>query len=316
MASLMVLSLFLPYYYTINASAVLVISFSVLILSAAVFSFMRGYVYARYFLIAWVTLLLSVIVYSLKGMGIFPSNVISAYSLQIGSAIEMSLLSLGLGSRMKNLSLEKDAVLLEISESRRLLQEEALKSAALELELLKKNIEPHFLMNSLNATVFLLREDQNSAISLLENLAGELRIMLAVSGRPLIKLEDEIELCRHHLNVMSFRKDAEYSLNFEGKADGRMIPPLILHTIIENGIRHGFKSLDQGEFMLTISDINDETVYTVENNGSSELQPSDSGGLGFRFIKAKLQEAFPGKWSFGSSACKKGWINIIRIKNQ
>ncbi len=313
MVSLSVLSFFLPYYYTINAAAFLVISFSVLIFIAAIFSLMHGYVYAGYFLIAWVTFLGSVIVYSLKGMGIFPSNIFSAYSLQIGSAVEMSLLSLGLGSRMRNLYLEKETALRHSAESRRLLQEQELRSAVLELELLKKNIEPHFLMNSLNATVFLFREDHKAAVSLLENLAAELRIMISVSGRSLIPLNDEIGLCRHHLNVMGFRREADFSLVVAGETEGLLIPPLILHTLVENGIRHGFHEMNKGEFRLSVTVNGEETECILENNGSRQ-SASESGGLGFRFVKARLEEAFPGSWLFESYASERGWVNRIKYR--
>lgn len=307
-------SLVIPYFWSIHASAVLVISFSIVVLIASLHSVSRGFRPARYFLFAWGTLLIGVAVYSLKGLGVLPPHFLTDYSLQIGSAVEMSLLSLGLGDRMQTLQVDRERALGAASESRRLFQEAELRSSRLELELLKKNIEPHFLMNTLNATLFLLQEDPATAAALLGSLAAELRILLNVSGRPLISIEEEVELCRRHLIVMGMRHEARYEMELSGSMEGIKVPPLILHTLIENGITHGLQHRGFGVFRLQLRQTDGMVEIDLENDGMSGSS-SREGGLGFRYISARLEEAYPGRWTFRSEPLplKRGWKNRIVI---
>ena len=91
------------------------------------------------------------------------------------------------------------------SKKQRRQHEKALVNAArLEIELLKKNIQPHFLMNTLTSVMEWIEEDPTTGVKFIEALADEFRILSEVSGKKLIPVSQEIELCRSHLEIMSF----------------------------------------------------------------------------------------------------------------
>ena len=161
--ALMVLSVIAPYNLNIIIAALLVLLFSVVVLISALVSYRSGFRPARYFLVAWSVLLVGVAIYPLKGFGYLPANFFTEYGLQIGSALEMSLLSMGLADRINVLALEREIARRQTLETQKLQKETQLQAARLEIELLKRNIEPHFLLNSINAVMVWLSEDPVSA---------------------------------------------------------------------------------------------------------------------------------------------------------
>ena len=135
--SLLCISSFLFFeYQTVIAIAIwLALINTILILTSAIFSLKHGFHYARLFLVAWVTLLISVVIMAFTPMGIFPSNWFTRHTAQIGSALEVVLLSLALAHRINRIKAEYRAIELR---SKLLLEEknEELRHA---LKLITKN---------------------------------------------------------------------------------------------------------------------------------------------------------------------------------
>lgn len=144
----------------------------------------------------------------------------------------------------------------------------------LNLEMLKKNIHPHFLANSLNSAIELVHENPQRAEKLLLALVEELRSTIELSEQPLCPLETEIQLCRNHIEVMSLRMEKNLTLEVVGKLEGK-IPPLILLTIVENGITHGFTNRPEGRFIINVRNHENETFISVENDGDAPGHPED-----------------------------------------
>ena len=183
----------------------------------------------------------------------------------------------------------------------------------LEMDLLKKHIQPHFLLNSLNSIVAWIEEDPPTAARLVEAFGRELRLLLDMAREPLVPLSREIELCRTHLTVMSLRHDRHYSLDMVSPDSSLRIPPLIVHTLVENGISHGFSERSSGLFTVACASCRNTFELRISNNGSTDVRPSIGGGTGLLYVKARLEEAFPGKWTLTSGPLDNGWETIITI---
>jgi LytS/YehU family sensor histidine kinase len=182
-----------------------------------------------------------------------------------------------------------------------------LRSARLELDLLKKHIHPHFLLNSLNSIIAWLEEEPNVAVKLVDALAGELRMLLSFSGRKLISLREELALCEAHLKVMSLRQEKDFTLDTNIRADSG-IPPLVLHTLVENGLTHGYRGREKGYFSIVAEKTGEVVRIVVFNDGRVESGESgDSGGTGTRYIQSRLEEAFPSRWKFRGGPADGGW---------
>ena len=195
-------------------------------------------------------------------------------------------------------------------------KEAQLKSARLENELLKKNINPHFVLNTLTSIIAWLRKDSSSAIKLIEALADEFRMINQISALKLIPINQEIDLCKAHLKIMSYRKGADYKLETLDIDEKDTMPPMIFHTLVENGITHGYEKKIAGTFKLQMIKNSNSIKYVLTNDGDFNPEESKgSTGFGAKYIKGRLEESYPGKWNFTSSKTDEGWESIIEIRN-
>jgi hypothetical protein len=203
---------------------------------------------------------------------------------------------------------------LQTSERIRLGRETELRSARLEIELLKKNIQPHFLLNSLNSIIAWLEEEPATAVRLVNALADELGMLLKISAEKTIPMEEEIRLCRTHLQVMGLRQDKSYRLDIEGIRGDERVPPMVLHTLVENGLTHGYAGKPQGAFLLKREELSHCVRYSLFNDGTpKEKAGHKSEGTGLRYVRSRLEETFPGRWSLDSRSVENGWRVTLDI---
>lgn len=195
-------------------------------------------------------------------------------------------------------------------------KEALLKSARLENELLKKNINPHFVLNTLTSVLAWMRRDVSSAMLLIEALAEEFRTINVVSSQKLIPLSEEINLCRAHLRIMSFRKGADYKMETYGSEEGEVVPPMIFHTLVENGLTHGYENKSTGTFTLGWERTAGGIKYLLHNDGDfNSAEQKGSSGFGSKYIRSRLEESFAGRWNFVSHRIEKGWESVIEIRD-
>ena len=85
-------------------------------------------------------------------------------------------------------------------------------STRLRLELLKKNIQPHFLMNTLTSLIDWIEETPKKGVLFIEALAKEFDLLNQIENQTLIPVSQEIALCRAHLEIMEYRERSELFL--------------------------------------------------------------------------------------------------------
>ncbi len=208
------------------------------------------------------------------------------------------------------------AFVLQLRDERKEAQQARLTAARLEIELLKKNIEPHFVLNTLAALVEIIEQQPKTAITLIEALADEFRLLNRISSEKLIPLSQELELCQAHLHVMSLRKGAHCSLTTAAVNPHAQIPPALFLTLVENGLTHLLPRDGAIRFHLAAAPHGNSTVYTLRADGLSQLDtpnPSPTDGTGLRYIKARLEESFTAAWSLASHPSPSGWETVITV---
>lgn len=191
-------------------------------------------------------------------------------------------------------------------------------SSRLQLELVKKNIQPHFIKNTLTSLIDWVEESPKEGAKFIHALAAEFDIMNTISEAALIPVRQEIELCKVHLTVMQFRKEIDYHWEETGIDEEEFIPPALIHTILENGITHSIPIADDGiRFCLRFVKTETYRQYTFETIAENRTQLRQSkGGTGFRYIQARLTESYGDNWDFRSEASPVGWISTIKIYNK
>ncbi|MBY0577624.1 MAG: histidine kinase [Burkholderiales bacterium] len=110
------------------------------------------------------------------------------------------------------------------------------------LQALQARIRPHFLFNSINAVLSLIRSDPSRAETALEDLADMFRVLMA-DNRKLTTLTKEVELCREYLDLETLRLGDRLQVQWHiDKMPGdAMIPPLVLQPLLENAVYHGIE---------------------------------------------------------------------------
>jgi hypothetical protein len=219
------------------------------------------------------------------------------------------------------------AMTLQLRADRKAARQAQLTAARLEIELLKKNIQPHFLLNTLTTITEVIEQEPKVAVTLIEALASEFRLMARMSSERLVPMRDELQLCAEHLRVMSLRQDVRYSLRTEGVHDDTRIPPALILTLIENGLTHARRPGHAVEFVLTgqTNGSKERLVFLApwgREPGPGRSRPDARAetskgavaeGTGSRYVKARLEESFPGRWTFESSPVAEGWRTVIEI---
>ncbi len=207
------------------------------------------------------------------------------------------------------------AIALQIRVERREAQQMRLTAARLEIELLKKSLQPHFLMNTLTALMEVIEQSPADAVKLIDDLAGVFRLLAAMSAEKTVTLEREIELCRAHLRVMSKRSGRDCQLEVAPYDSTARIPPALFLTLIENSFSHQHPVNSPVIFQLRSATLEKGGVrHTFHSPGEIQHnQTRPPGGTGLRYIKARLEESTPGRWSFAHHSCTTGWETVIEI---
>jgi two-component system, LytTR family, sensor histidine kinase AlgZ len=112
---------------------------------------------------------------------------------------------------------------------------------------LQSRIRPHFLFNTLNTALALVRVDPARAEGVLEDLAELFRVALTDIGES-VSLAEEVELARRYLDIEQVRFGARLSIVWEldDEAGSARVPPLILQPLVENAVRHGVEPSPEG----------------------------------------------------------------------
>lgn len=154
---------------------------------------------------------------------------------------------------------------------------------------LQARIRPHFLFNTLNTAIALVRVDPGRAETLLEDLAELFRAALADSQAQ-VTLEQEVELARRYLDIEQVRFGARLRVIWEldPLAGAAKLPPLILQPLVENAVKHGVEPApDGGTIRVKTSVHRGQAVLLVSNTVSGE--PSTPGhGIALRNVQERL----------------------------
>jgi two-component system sensor histidine kinase LytS len=139
-----------------------------------------------------------------------------------------------------------------------------------EIRALQAQISPHFLFNTLNTIVSLVRIDPAKARKLLVSLSHFLRQNLTVTTHSKILLEQELRHVKAYLAIEEARfvDRLEVHYDIDEGALFQCIPPLTLQPLVENAIKHGFKDKEQNCILnITIYKRNNVTYISVKDNG-------------------------------------------------
>ena len=162
------------------------------------------------------------------------------------------------------------------------------------LQALQARIRPHFLFNSINAVLSLVRNEPRRAETALEDLADLFRVLMA-DNRDLVPLEREVELCRQYLGLEALRLGDRLRVEWElEKMPGdALVPPLLLQPLLENAVYHGIEpSMEPGVIRIDIHSERDRVHMLLRNPLPREGSPHTGNKMALANIRERLSLHF------------------------
>ena len=158
------------------------------------------------------------------------------------------------------------------------------------LQALTARIRPHFLFNSLNTVIALIRSEPRRAETALEELAELFRVLMH-DHRELLPLADEIALCRQYLDLEKLRLGERLTVNWEivNVPDDLKVPPLMLQPLLENAVYHGIEPLPGGgTIRIRFARVKDEVHIELVNPCSANTGNTSGNRMALTNIRERL----------------------------
>jgi LytS/YehU family sensor histidine kinase len=169
----------------------------------------------------------------------------------------------------------------------------------MELAVLKAQLNPHFLFNTLNSINALVSSDPEAARRVLAQLAEVLRYSLESDRQPLVPLAEELRFVETYLTIEKarFGRRLQVKTEIDESAKPLLVPPMILQPLAENAVKHGIAPKEEGgELSLRVQRQNGHLEFEVADNGvgtnGANTNDSLNHGRGLHNTDLRLRKMF------------------------
>jgi len=167
-----------------------------------------------------------------------------------------------------------------------------------ELQLLKAQIHPHFLFNTLNNIYFFTLSGSPKAPEMINKLSGLLHYILNECNQPLVPLQKEITMIHDYTALEKIRYGEQMAMTIDIQENGteKLIAPLLLIPFVENSFKHGASRMLTNPWVkLRISVENNMLHFLIMNSRPKDEEPQlTKGNIGLKNVKKRLQLLYPG----------------------
>ncbi|MEO8172105.1 MAG: histidine kinase [Sediminibacterium sp.] len=169
------------------------------------------------------------------------------------------------------------------------------KHAEAELNLLKAQVQPHFLFNTLNNIYFVAQRESPATAVLLEQLSQIMRYFVDEAPKDRISLQSELSFIKSYVELekMRMRYPLTVTIKENNTGEGIMVPPMLLIPLVENVFKHGIDKLRDDNFIYLSLSVEDGRLFIVVENRL--IQPSggeNKSETGLRNLKSRLTLLF------------------------
>ncbi len=188
-----------------------------------------------------------------------------------------------------------------------------------ELKNLRNQLNPHFLLNTLNNIYALIAFDVDKAQTAVQELSRLLRHVLYDNQQNFVTLGQEMDFIRNYIELMRIRLSANVTVetHFDVSSDSRTeIAPLIFISLIENAFKHGISPTEPSFIRIHFSETSEEVCCEIINSYHPKTETDKSGsGIGLEQVRKRLELTYPGKyrWQQYVSEDGKEYVSILNI---
>ena len=193
--------------------------------------------------------------------------------------------------------------------------EAQLKLREAELQLLKGQIHPHFLFNTLNNLYGLALEKSDQMPDAILRLSGLLDALLYRSQNKFVPLARELKLIEDYVSLEKLRFEDRLELQWkvDGPVEDYAIAPFLLFPFLENAFKHGFsQNTERLELLVEAGVKNGQLLFKVINSVAPDAltKPSLSGGIGLKNVQKRLELLYTGKHRLHINATSEIFFHI------
>jgi len=188
-----------------------------------------------------------------------------------------------------------------------------------QLQMLRYQVNPHFLFNALNSVRALIDEDKKNAKGMITELSEFLRYSLVTRDHMEVTLQHELEAIQHYLSIEKKRFEDKLDISFEidPMTEDYPILSFLLHPFVENAIKYGMKTSAMPlRIRISANAINGSLHIVIANTGiwlqaANEAERKSNGtGTGLENVRARLENAYPNRYRF--ETCEQdGWVKAM-----
>ena len=168
-----------------------------------------------------------------------------------------------------------------------------------ELSLLKSQVNPHFLFNTLNNIYAMAITESVHTADAVMKLSQMMRFMLEESEHELVPLQKDLEFLQRYIELQQFRLSDKVDLRYQVQGDGRLlrITPMLMIPFIENAFKYGVSTREKSFIRIDIQIQGNIVTLLVENSkhASGTANAMDNTGIGINNARRRLALLYPGK---------------------
>ena len=216
----------------------------------------------------------------------------------LGIPASLKAMIFGLGVILYGLSAVVHYLVIEFDRARlaeRRELESKLMAQGAELRMLRTQIDPHFLFNSLNSISALTSIDPVRAREMTLKVADFFRHTLGLDAHAQVTVADEVALVRDFLAIEKVRFGARLSVacDIDAAAEPCMLPPMILQPLVENAVKHGIGGLTGGGLVSIVARRDASLLrISVENDVDDDALATPGAGIGLANVQQRLSTAY------------------------
>jgi two-component system, LytTR family, sensor kinase len=171
--------------------------------------------------------------------------------------------------------------------------------AQAQLQMLRMQLQPHFLFNTLHSISALMHKDVRRADSMVASLSDLLRMSLQNIGAQEVPLQSELDFLQRYMEIMSLRfgDRLRVSLDVDPETRDARVPNLFLQPLVENSFRHGFGDLGKGVIAITVRRDGDMLRCDVIDDGRG-LRSGHKEGVGLASTRQRLAHLYGDRHAF------------------
>lgn len=188
-----------------------------------------------------------------------------------------------------------------------------------ELRTLRSQINPHFLLNTLNNIYALTALNTEKAQQAIQELSKLLRHILYDSEQSFTPITEEVNFIEHYINLMRIRLAGNVEVTFRTDIPTPCrvcVAPLIFISLVENAFKHGVSPTQPSFIHIRIAVEDNKIICDIENSNFPKTRNDKSGhGVGLQQVDKRLRLIYPGKyeWTKGTDSDKKVYTSKIII---